>query len=55
MSRTASAGAAGTRRSVELADVFRAHGNDYRRTRSLSRQEAKVMAAVEACRTSSTA
>jgi hypothetical protein len=51
MSRTASAGAAGTRRSVELADVFRAHGNDYRRTHSLSRQQARVMAAVEACRT----
>lgn len=51
MPRTASAGVAGRRRSVELADIFRAHGHIYRRRHGLSRQQAKVMAAIQACRT----
>ena len=51
MSLAAPAGAAGARRGVELADIFRAHGEAYRRTHRLSSQQARVMAAVEACRT----
>ena len=51
MSLAAPAGAAGTRRGVELAEVFRAHGEAYRQTQGLSGQQAKVMAAIEACRT----
>jgi hypothetical protein len=43
--------AAGTRRGVELADIFRAHGPAYRRDHRLSPQPARVMDAIEACRT----
>jgi putative transposase/transposase-like zinc-binding protein len=51
MSLAAPAGAAGTRRGVELSDVFRAHGEAYRQTHRLSGQQTRVMAAIEACRT----
>jgi len=41
------------RPDLEVADVFRRHGTDYRRDhdRHLGRVECRVMAAVEACRT----
>jgi putative transposase/transposase-like zinc-binding protein len=51
MSLAAPASAAGARRGLELADVLRAHGEAYRQAHRLSGQQAKVMAAVEACRT----
>jgi hypothetical protein len=51
MSLAAPAGAAGVRRGVELADVLGVHGAAYRRAHPLSEQQAKVMAALEACRT----
>jgi len=36
---------------VELADIFRSHGESYRRTHRLPASHRKVMRAVEACRT----
>jgi hypothetical protein len=39
------------RRRVELADVFRARGAEYRRTHPLSRAQRRAMRAIEACRT----
>ena len=51
MSLAAPARAAGARRGVELADVLGAHGAAYRLTHPLSTQQARVMAAIEACRT----
>ena len=36
----------------ELAAIFRQHGERYRATRSLSRQQLRVMRAIELCRTS---
>ena len=43
--------AAGARRGVELADIFIAHGAEYRRDHQLPLHEARVMDAIEACRT----
>ena len=51
MSLAAPTSAAGEQRGVELADIFRAHGPDYRRSHRLSPQQARVMNAIEACRT----
>ena len=36
---------------IEVADVFRAHGETYRRSRALSGDQLKVMRAIELCRT----
>ena len=36
---------------LEVADVFRAHGEAYRRTRVLTPQQARAMRAIESCRT----
>jgi hypothetical protein len=38
-------------RGVEVADIFRRHGPEYRRTHPLPLQHLRVMRAVEACRT----
>jgi hypothetical protein len=38
--------------SVEVADIFRAHGEAYRRTHPLARCQRRAMRAIEACRTS---
>ena len=43
--------AAAARRGVELADIFRAHGESYRRNQPLPVSHLKVMQAVERCRT----
>ncbi|MGX5806363.1 transposase zinc-binding domain-containing protein, partial [Bradyrhizobium sp. Arg314] len=42
------------RSALEVADVFRRHGAAYRQARAghLGRVERRVMAAIEACRTS---
>ncbi|MFQ5745161.1 MAG: transposase zinc-binding domain-containing protein, partial [Acidobacteriota bacterium] len=53
MSLPASIGAAGSRRGLELADIFRAGGEDYRRAHPPSSQQARVMADIERCRTAS--
>jgi hypothetical protein len=37
---------------VEVADIFRAHGEDYRKTHALTDSQRKVMRAIETCRTS---
>jgi putative transposase/transposase-like zinc-binding protein len=37
--------------TVELADIFRAHGPTYRRTHPLSRAQRRAMHAIERCRT----
>jgi len=42
---------AATRGGVELADIFRAHGESYRRNHPLPVSHLKVMQAVERCRT----
>jgi hypothetical protein len=42
---------AAARRGVELADIFRAHGESYRRDHPLPVSHRKVMQAVERCRT----
>jgi len=42
---------AAARRGVELADIFRAHGESYRRAHPLPVSHLKVMQAVERCRT----
>jgi hypothetical protein len=36
---------------LEVADIFRAHGEAYRRSHVLTPQQARVMRAIEACRT----
>jgi Putative transposase. len=36
---------------MELADIFRKHGNAYRAAHALSRQQLRVMRAIETCRT----
>jgi hypothetical protein len=36
----------------ELGDIFRAYGDNYRRTHALPSQHRKVMRAIERCRTS---
>ncbi len=43
--------AAGSKRSPELADVFRAYGESYRQAHPLPRAQLKVMRAIESCRT----
>jgi len=43
--------AVAARRGVELADIFRAHGESYRRDHPLPVSHLKVMQAVERCRT----
>jgi hypothetical protein len=45
------AAASHPRPKLELADIFREHGEDYRRTHRLSRAQLKVMRAIEQCRT----
>jgi predicted Zn-ribbon and HTH transcriptional regulator len=42
---------AATRRGVELADIFRAHGESYRRAHPLPVSHLRVMRAVQRCRT----
>jgi hypothetical protein len=37
--------------ALEVADIFRRHGESYRRAHALSRTERRVMGAIEACRT----
>ena len=41
----------GTHRPIEVADIFRIHGEDYRRTHHLSGSQLRVMRAIESCRT----
>ena len=43
--------AAGVRHKVDLADVFRAHGSEYRRTHTLALAQRRAMRAIENCRT----
>jgi hypothetical protein len=43
--------AAGSNRSPELADIFRAYGESYRLAQPLPRAQLKVMRAIESCRT----
>jgi hypothetical protein len=43
--------AAGSKRSPELADIFRAYGEPYRQAHPLPRAQLKVMRAIESCRT----
>lgn len=40
-----------SRPALEVADVFRAHGEAYRRAHSMTGDEVKVMRAIETCRT----
>jgi hypothetical protein len=42
---------AGSKRSPELADIFRAYGQSYRQAHPLPRSQLKVMRAIESCRT----
>ena len=42
---------AGSKRSPELADIFRAYGESYRQAQPLPRAQLKVMRAIESCRT----
>lgn len=49
--RDASAKAPPRRPLIEVADVFRAHGETYRHSRALSGDQLKVMRAIELCRT----
>jgi hypothetical protein len=44
-------GEAADRPSLEVADIFRAHGEAYRRTHALTPEQLKVMGDIEACRT----
>jgi hypothetical protein len=39
------------RARLEVADIFRAHGEAYRKTHALTYEQRKVMRAIEACRT----
>lgn len=41
-----------TSESVEVADIFRLHGDDYGRTHTLTPEQYKVMHAIKNCRTS---
>jgi hypothetical protein len=41
-----------SRPALELADIFRQHGADFRRTQALSPAQRRVMRAIEVCRTS---
>jgi hypothetical protein len=41
----------GGRPRLEVADIFRAHGEAYRRSHVLTPQQARVMRAIESCRT----
>ena len=41
----------GTSNGVELADIFRQHGQDYRESHSLPLRHLRTMRAVEICRT----
>src|SRR5712691_1495771 len=43
--------AAGSKRSPELADIFRAYGQSYRQAYPLPHAQLKVMRAIESCRT----
>ena len=43
--------AAGSKRSPELADIFRAYGQSYRQAHLLPRSQLKVIRAIESCRT----
>lgn len=45
--------AAGGRTRWEIADIFRAHGEAYRKAHPLPRSHLKVMRAIERCRTAS--
>jgi hypothetical protein len=47
----AAGGAAEGRQRVELADIVRAHGAEYRRTHRLSRAQHRALQAIEDCRT----
>ena len=47
----ARAGRAAGRPALEVADVFRAHGDEYRRTHALSPVQQRVMGNIETCRT----
>lgn len=38
-------------KSIEVADIFRSYGDNYRRSRSPSHEQAKVMRHIEICRT----
>ena len=38
---------------LEVADIFRQHGDDFRFTHSLSPEQRRVMRAIEQCRTAS--
>ncbi|GAG81950.1 unnamed protein product, partial [marine sediment metagenome] len=37
-------------KQVELADIFRLYGDDYRRSRAVSYEQLKVMHHIEICR-----
>jgi hypothetical protein len=39
------------RPALEVADIFRQHGPQYRRTHHLSKQQLRAMRAIEICRT----
>jgi len=41
------------RPKLEVADIFRAHGQNYRATHALTKEQARVMRAIETCRTAS--
>jgi len=41
-----------SRPALELADIFRQHGADFRRSQALSPEQRRVMRAIEVCRTS---
>ena len=41
----------GTRQRIEVADIFRTHGEVYRQTHHLSGAQLRVMRDIEACRT----
>src|SRR5438552_14447689 len=43
--------AGASQRRVELADIFRAHGEHYRHTHALARPQSRAMRAIENCRT----
>jgi hypothetical protein len=53
LSASAPGGARRTRHgvAVELADIFRTHGVEYRRTHTLARAQRRAMHAIETCRT----
>ena len=51
MCRTPAPAQATVRRKVDLADIFRAHGAEYRQTHTLAFAQRRAMRAIEACRT----